>query len=107
MQALVILCAVLIVTLLVREHSWSHGDALRASVHTNGVAAVMSVGCDGGCAGPSFWSAAVASGTDKVPPKPHAYQFAYQRYLGPLRCKPLALLEIGLGCGYGPFGGAS
>ena len=55
--------------------------------------------------GPSFWSLGLRVVTDKVtlpagstPSASHAYQFAYERYLRPVRCEPLALLEVGLGC---------
>jgi hypothetical protein len=43
--------------------------------------------------------------TDKV--NPHLYQNVYSKYLPPVRCQPLRILEIGLGCGM-PYGvGAS
>ena len=60
--------------------------------------------------GPSFWAAGVALGTDKVTldaenVMSHQYQFAYERYLKPIRCAPLKLLEVGLGCNM-PYGRA-
>ena len=54
---------------------------------------------------PSFWGMGVTVSTDKVTlpashiPMSHTYQFPYERWLRPIRCKRLRALEIGLGCG--------
>ena len=44
--------------------------------------------------------------TDKDSPTGHHYSEVYDRYLQPIRCTQMRMLEIGLGCGYGKFGGA-
>lgn len=60
-----------------------------------------------GCApddAPGFWAMGVTVSTDKVTlPESHirmshSYQFPYEHWLRPLRCKRLKVLEIGLGC---------
>lgn len=48
------------------------------------------------CPDDSFYTAALATGTDKV--HPHHYEFAYADLLRPIRCNELTVLEIGLGC---------
>jgi hypothetical protein len=50
-----------------------------------------------------FYSIAKRIGTDKAGPI-HSYYHAYDKYLNPLRFKPIKMLEVGLGCnmGYGP-----
>lgn len=45
----------------------------------------------------AFAAAADGTTTDKV--SVHGYHRAYQRHLGPIKDRPLRLLEIGLGCG--------
>ena len=68
-------------------------------------------GCDINDA-PSFWGMGVTVSTDKVTlpeshiAMSHTYQFPYERWLRPVRCKPLKFLEIGLGCGM-PYRGAN
>ena len=68
-------------------------------------------GCDVNDA-PSFWAMGVAVSTDKVTlpeshiAMSHTYQFPYERWLRPIRCKPLKFMEIGLGCGM-PYRGAN
>lgn len=47
--------------------------------------------------GHTFLKACLKSETDKC--TGHAYQYAYERYLTPLRKNKVLLLEIGLGCG--------
>ncbi|TVY80371.1 8-demethyl-8-alpha-L-rhamnosyl tetracenomycin-C 2'-O-methyltransferase [Lachnellula suecica] len=51
---------------------------------------------------PSWREVAFKYGTDKV--TVHHYQYMYEKYLQPIRDRPLKMLEIGLGCnmGYGP-----
>ncbi|KAG4439331.1 hypothetical protein IFR05_005206 [Cadophora sp. M221] len=50
----------------------------------------------------SFLEIATKHGTDKV--NPHHYNHMYEKYLDPVRDRPLKMLEIGLGCNmaYGP-----
>lgn len=50
----------------------------------------------------SFLDLAQRYGTDKI--STHHYDLLYEELLAPLRCKPVKVLEIGLGCdmGYGP-----
>lgn len=48
---------------------------------------------------------ATRTGTDKV--TTHSYDMLYQKYLQPIRHRPLKLLEIGLGCDMGYSPGAS
>lgn len=57
---------------------------------------------------PSFWDLAVTYVSDKAPfrrpeghlvKEDHSYQWGYDKYIDPLRCKALNVLEIGLGCG--------
>lgn len=51
---------------------------------------------------PSFTEIATKYGTDKV--TTHHYNYMYEKYLEPMRDRPLKMLEIGLGCdmSYGP-----
>ena len=61
---------------------------------------------------PSFWGMGVTVSTDKVTlpashiAMSHTYQFPYERWLRPIRCKPMKFMEIGLGCGM-PYRGAN
>ena len=50
----------------------------------------------------NFYQLAQSIGTDKV--IAHQYQHLYEKYLEPIKHKPLRLLEVGLGCDmhYGP-----
>ena len=50
----------------------------------------------------NFYRLAQIIGTDKV--TAHQYQHLYEKYLEPIKDKPLRLLEVGLGCDmpYGP-----
>ena len=51
-----------------------------------------------------LWSVGLATGTDKFTNsvgRGHAYQAIYEEFLGPLHCRPLNILEIGLGCNAG------
>jgi hypothetical protein len=50
----------------------------------------------------NFTTVAQMAGTDKI--APHHYDEAYDKYLQPLRCQELRMLEIGLGCGYSKYG---
>ena len=61
----------------------------------------------GGCepaGGPLLWTIGLRTGTDKVTTTAgtgHPYQFPYEKYMRPLRCRPINVLEIGLGCDMG------
>ena len=51
-----------------------------------------------------LWSVGLATGTDKfvnAVGRGHLYQSLYEEFLGPLHCRPLRILEIGLGCNAG------
>lgn len=51
-----------------------------------------------------LWSIGLATGTDKfvnAAGRGHNYQSLYEEFLGPLHCRPLRILEIGLGCNAG------
>lgn len=53
-----------------------------------------------------LWSVGLATGTDKflnADGRGHHYQNIYEEFLGPLHCRPLRILEIGLGCNAGIF----
>ncbi len=52
-----------------------------------------------------FLTIASLAGTDKV--TTHSYHMLYQKYLEPIRHRPLKLLEIGLGCDMNYAPGAS
>jgi hypothetical protein len=61
------------------------------------------------CAAPPpqrLWAVGVATTTDKFAAPDgsyrHSYQHIYEEFLGPLHCRPLNILEIGLGCNAGP-----
>lgn len=54
--------------------------------------------------GLTFQDVALISQTDKESDS-HHYSAAYNKYIQHLRCKRIKFLEIGLGCGYGPYGG--
>jgi hypothetical protein len=51
-----------------------------------------------------LWSVGLATGTDKfrnAVGRGHHYQSLYEEFLGPLHCRALNILEIGLGCNAG------
>ena len=56
-----------------------------------------------------LWALGAATTTDKFSVNDgsthrHGYQHIYEEFLGPLHCRPLNILEIGLGCNVGPSG---
>jgi hypothetical protein len=84
------------------------GGALRAPpLHHAASAGAASAACLPHAA-PSFWALGLHFMTDKVP-QPldvdqwggHQYHFPYEKYLRPLRCNKVSMLEIGLGCDMG------
>ena len=51
-----------------------------------------------------LWSVGLTTRTDKFTDEKgwgHSYQSIYEEFLGPLHCRPLRILEIGLGCNVG------
>ena len=82
-------------------HARGHSVFLQSSSSHSYLGADVA-GCE---EAPSFWGMGVTVSTDKVTlpashiAMSHTYQFPYERWLRPIRCKRLKFLEIGLGCG--------
>ena len=91
----------LLLVLLLLDHRFRSSNAATAFSADLGAA-------EGGCVPSQVNFSVVASfvNTDKDSPTGHHYSEVYDRYLQPIRCTQLRMLEIGLGCGYGKFGGA-